>query len=132
MVAGGSAGVVLVVALGVVVVVAEALSGSDIGCEVHQSVHSHGAGIRLWPVPALSRSKEADMEKSDNSRSDAASRQPVRDPNLFGRSVAPFIFRYLEYYFADLGPAGFATVLEEVAVSLSCKAEVLRGGGVRE
>lgn len=72
------------------------------------------------------------MENPDTPRSRAAWRQPVCDPYVHGPGIAAYFLRYVEYYFADFGPATFAAVLEEVASRLSNEAEILRGGRVWE
>lgn len=66
------------------------------------------------------------MENPNYVRGHAVLGKPVRDPYLYGREATQYLYRWLSYYFADLGAEGFAAVLEEVAAGLSAKAEVLR------
>lgn len=112
------------------------------GCEVHLTIHNGRAGIRLRSVPALSRSKEADMENQNNRGGGTASKQSIRDADLQGRQLTGscrshlthqgtvrgrFVINRVRSEFANAGSEGLAIVLEEIAARCAAEAEVLRG-----
>lgn len=76
----------------------------------------------MWPVPPLSRRKEADMENQNNSRGDAAPGQPV-----YNADVQRWAFAEYERGLTDFEAQRLAAFLEEVAAQITRYVQVLRG-----
>lgn len=82
-------------------------------------------------MPGLPRETEVDMEEQNNTGGVLPYGERVRHLDVFGRQTAAFVHNQVLRDHTDITAETLATFLEAVAASLSGRAAVLRGGGVR-